>query len=58
LGQKYGKPLIPILQRTHTPDVRREIAQILAKVKVPIFGDPLEVIPLLPIISRYARKRG
>ena len=57
LGQKYGKPLIPILQRTHTPDVRREIAQILAEKKVPIFGEPLEVIPLLPIISRYARKR-
>lgn len=57
LGQKYGKPLIPILQRTHTPDVRREIAKFLAEKKVPIFGEPLEVIPLLPIISRYARKR-
>ncbi|MCJ7651921.1 MAG: CoA-binding protein [Candidatus Lokiarchaeota archaeon] len=57
LGQKYGKPLIPILQRTHTPDVRREIEQILVEKKVPIFGEPLEVIPLLPIISRYARKR-
>ena len=56
LGQKYNKPLIPILQRTHTPDVRREIAQILSEKKVPVFGDPLEVIPLLPIISRYARK--
>ena len=58
LGQKYGKPLIPILQRTHTSEVRREIARILSKKKVPIFGDPLEVVPLLPIISRYARKRG
>ena len=58
LGHKYNKPLIPILQRTHTPDVRREIAQILAKKKVPLFGDPLEVIPLLPIISRYALKRS
>ncbi|MBY9004360.1 MAG: CoA-binding protein [Candidatus Lokiarchaeota archaeon] len=58
LGQKYGKPIIPILQRTHTPDIRREIAKILIENKVPIFGEPLEVIPLLPIISRYAKKRG
>ena len=58
LGQKYDKPLIPILQRTHTPDVRREIAQILTEKKVPVFGDPLEVVPLLPIISHYARKKS
>ncbi|MHA1670384.1 MAG: CoA-binding protein [Promethearchaeota archaeon] len=58
LGQKYGKPLIPILQRTHTSELRREIARILSEKKVPVFGDPLEVVPLLPIISRYSRKRG
>ena len=58
LGQKYGKPLIPILQRTHTPEVRREIAKILSEKKVPVFGEPLEVIPLLPVISRYARKKS
>lgn len=58
MGKKYDKPLIPILQRTHTPDVRREIAHLLAKKKVPIFGDPLEVIPVLPIVSRYALKRS
>jgi acyl-CoA synthetase (NDP forming) len=58
LGQKYGKPLIPILQRTHTPEIRREIGNILSKRKVPIYGEPLEIIPLLPIITRYARNKS
>jgi acyl-CoA synthetase (NDP forming) len=57
LGQKYGKPLIPILQRTHTPEIRREIGNILSKRKVPIYGEPLEIIPLLPIITRYAKSK-
>ncbi|MHA1454583.1 MAG: CoA-binding protein [Promethearchaeota archaeon] len=57
LGHKYGKPIIPILQRTHTPDIRREIAKILIEKKVPVFGEPPEVIPLLPIISSYASKK-
>ena len=58
LGQKYGKPLIPILQRTHTPKIRREIGNILSKRKVPIYGEPLEIIPLIPIITRYAKYKG
>jgi acyl-CoA synthetase (NDP forming) len=58
LGQKFGKPLIPILQRTHTPEIRREIGNILSKRKVPIYGEPLEIIPLLPIITRYARNKS
>jgi acyl-CoA synthetase (NDP forming) len=58
LGQKYGKPLIPILQRTHTPEIRREIGNILSKRKVPIYGEPLEIIPLIPIITRYAKYKG
>ena len=57
LGKKYDKPLIPILQRTHTPEIRREVGKILAQRKVPIYGEPLEIIPLLPIISRYASKK-
>jgi acyl-CoA synthetase (NDP forming) len=53
LGHKHDKPLIPIIQRTHTPEKRRDVAKILTAKKVPIFGDPMEVIPLLPIISNY-----
>ena len=57
LGHKYNKPLIPIIQRTHTPEERRRVAKILANNKVPIFGDPTEVISLLPIISGYHKKK-
>ena len=57
LGHKYNKPLIPIIQRTHTPEERRRVSKILAAKKVPIFGDPLEVIPLLPKISEYYLKK-
>ena len=56
LGKKYGKPLIPILQRTHTPNIQRQIARTLAEKKVPVFGDPMEVIPLLSIINQYKKK--
>ena len=57
LGHKYNKPLIPIIQRTHTPEERRRVSKILAAKKVPIFGDPMEVIPLLPKISEYYTKK-
>ena len=57
LGHKYNKLLIPIIQRTHTPEERRRVSKILAAKKVPIFGDPLEVIPLLPKISDYFMKK-
>ena len=58
LGKKYDKPLIPIIQRSHTPEERRNVAKILAVDKVPIFGDPMEVIPLLPKISEYFIKQS
>jgi hypothetical protein len=57
LGHKYNKPLIPIIQRTHTLEERRRVSKILAAKKVPIFGDPMEVIPLLPKISEYYMKK-
>jgi acyl-CoA synthetase (NDP forming) len=56
LGHKYDKPLIPIIQRANTPDEQSRISRLLAEKKVPVFGDPLEVIPLLPKISRYKKK--
>lgn len=58
LGHKLNKPLIPIIQRTHTPVERRNAAKILAADKVPIFGDPMEVIPLLPKITEYYIKKS
>ena len=58
LGHKHNKPLIPIIQRTHTPEERRRVSKILAANKVPIFGDPMEVIPLLPKISEYYKKKS
>ncbi len=58
LGHKHNKPLIPIIQRTHTPEKRRQVAKILTAKKVPIFGDPMEVIPLLPKISEYYLKKS
>jgi len=58
LGHKYNKLLIPIIQRTHTPEERRRVAKMLAASHVPIFGDPMEVIPLLPKISEYYIKKS
>ncbi len=56
LGHKYKKPVIPIIQRLNRPEDRRRIVQYLSEKKVPVFGDPLEFIPLLPKISNYKRK--
>lgn len=56
LGHKYNKPLIPIIQRLNYPEDRERISKKLAERKVPVFGDPLEFIPLLPKISNYFKK--
>jgi len=56
LGHKYKKPLIPIIERAHRPEESYRISRILAKRRVPVFGDPLEFIPLLPKISNYKKK--
>ncbi len=56
VGQKLKKPLIPIIQRANCPEEAYRVSRILAKRKVPVFGDPLEVIPLLPKISNYKKK--
>ena len=56
LGQKKGKVLIPILQRVNCPEDRERVIQILIEKKVPVFGDPLEFIPLLPKISQISKK--
>ena len=56
LGKKHGKPLIPILQRVNCPEDRARVVKKLTEGKVPVFGDPLEFIPLLPKISKYSKK--
>ena len=55
LGHKHNKPLIPIIQRLNNPEKREKIAKKLIEKKVPVFGDPLEFIPLLSKISNYKR---
>jgi acyl-CoA synthetase (NDP forming) len=56
LGHKHNKPLIPIIQRLNQPEERERISKKLKEKNVPIFGDPLEVIPLLSKISYYKEK--
>ncbi len=56
LGHKHKKPVIPIIQRLNYPEERERLSKKLAERKVPVFGDPLEFIPLLLKISNYLRK--
>jgi len=55
LGHKHSKPIIPIIQRVNCPEDRERVIKKLNKRKVPVFGDPLEFIPLLPKISKCKR---
>ncbi|MFX0070013.1 MAG: CoA-binding protein [Candidatus Hermodarchaeota archaeon] len=54
-GKKFGKPLIPIIQRANCPEDSYRVAKILSERKVPVFGNPMEFIPLLPKISNYKK---
>ena len=58
LGHKHNKPLIPIIKRINCPDDRDRLFKKLTEKKVPVFEDPLEFIPLLPIISKFTRKNS
>ena len=57
LGYKHNKPLIPIVQRYNTPVDQERLMRKIAEYNVPVFTDPLQVIPLLPKISKYSRNR-
>jgi hypothetical protein len=57
LGHKHNKPLIPIIQHVNCPEERMRVSQKLIEKKVPIFANPLEVIPLLPKITHYKTER-
>lgn len=56
LGHKHDKPLILVIQSANSPDDTTRISQILAEKNIPVFSDPLEIIPLLPKISNYRKK--
>ncbi|MFX0028810.1 MAG: CoA-binding protein [Candidatus Hermodarchaeota archaeon] len=56
LGHKYKKPVIPIIQRLNRPEDRERVSMKLAKKRVPVFSEPLEVIPLLKKISDYTKR--
>jgi len=56
LGHKHNKPLIPIIQRLNRPEERDRISKKLIERSVPVFGDPLEVIPILSKISNYKKR--
>jgi acyl-CoA synthetase (NDP forming) len=55
-GHKHQKPLIVITQHLTRPKSINEFLIELKAKKIPVFGDPLEIIPLLPKISNYFRK--
>ncbi len=55
LGHKHKKPLIPIIQHVNCPDERARVSKKLIERKVPVFANPLEVIPLLSKIAKYKR---
>ncbi|MHA1148646.1 MAG: CoA-binding protein [Promethearchaeota archaeon] len=57
LGKKHNKPLIPIIQRAICLEDRTRAYKSLSERKVPVFGDPMEFIPLLQKISIFSRKQ-
>ncbi|MHA1642948.1 MAG: CoA-binding protein [Promethearchaeota archaeon] len=56
LGHAHGKSLIPIIQETHCPEMVIRIRHVLREKKVPVFKQPLEVIPILAKITNYYKK--
>ena len=57
LGHSYKKPIIPIIQRTNSPEHRSRVIEILNEKKIPVFNQPLEFLSLLPKISKCANYR-
>jgi len=53
LGHKHKKPLIVITQHLTRPKNIDEFLINLKEKNIPVFGDPLEFLPLLPKISNF-----
>jgi len=58
LGHSNKKPIIPIIQRSNSPEHRSRVIEILNEKKVPVFNQPLEFLSLLPKISKCATNRN
>ena len=57
LGHMHNKPVIPIVLRLNCPIDKERIFTKILDNNVPVFSDPLEVMPLLPKISKYSKNR-
>ena len=57
LGYSYKKPIIPIIQRTNSPEHRSSMIEKLNEKKIPVFNQPLEFLSLLPKISKCAKNK-
>ena len=58
LGHSYRKPIIPIIQRSNSPEHRDRVMKILNEKKIPVFNQPLEFLSLLPKISKCAKNKN
>ena len=55
LGHQHQKPLIVITQHLTRPRTIDPLLKDLKEKNIPVFGDPLEFIPLLPKISEFEK---
>ncbi len=58
LGHSYKKPIIPIIQRTNSPEHRSRVIEILNEKKIPVFNEPLQFLSLLPKITKCVRNKN
>ena len=58
LGHSYRKPIIPIIQRSNSPEHRERVMKILNEKKIPVFNEPLQFLSLLPKISKCAKNKN
>lgn len=56
LGHKHNKPLFTIIPHVGYQEDRQRVYSKLVEKRVPVFCNPIELIPLLPKISNYKRK--
>ncbi len=56
LGHTHQKPLIVITQHLTRPKIINEFLMELKQRNIPLFGDPLEFIPLLSKISNFKER--
>ena len=57
-GHTHQKPIIPIIQHISRPKGNFHFINRLSENKIPVFGDPLEFIPILPKLSEFKKKHN